>query len=165
MFDPRDYKIEALPNSISLGVWKKWRHEVEIYIDTIRPTWNGVKLILQQARHSPTALQSTDSLTFEEAFRLTVGRARAANNGVGPIDALFDYPAKASVLYRMLVPKLNLDLSTEFRNSSPDNGFELWRLLNRKLDPPRADWAFHWTNKLRKHACGLRPDGQVHCDT
>ena len=56
------------------------------------------------------------------------------------------------MLYRMLVPKLNLDLSTEFRNSPPDNRFELWRLLNRKLGPQRADWAFHWTNDLRKHA-------------
>ena len=55
-------------------------------------------------------------------------------------------------LYRMLVPKLNLDLSKEFRNSAPDNGFELWRLLNRKLDPPRADLVFHLTNDLRKHA-------------
>ena len=50
------------------------------------------------------------------------------------------------------MPKMNLDLSTEFRNSSPDNGFVLWHLLNRKLDPPRADWAFHWTNDVRKHA-------------
>ena len=149
MFDSRDYKIEAFPNSISLGVWKKWRPEVEIYVDTIGPTWKGVKLILQQARHSPTALQTIDRQTLKEAFRLRVGRARAANNGVEPVEELFDYSAKASVPYRMLVPKLNLDLSTEFRNSSRDNGFELWRLLNRKLDPPRADWAFHWTNDLQ----------------
>ena len=80
----------------SLGVWKKWRHEVEIYVDTIGQTWKGVKLILQQARRSPSALQSTDSQTFKEAFRLTVGRARAANNGVDPIDAgLFDLLSKS----------------------------------------------------------------------
>ena len=152
MFDPRDYKIEALPSSITLGVWKKWRHEVEIYIDTIGPTWKGVKLLLQQARHSLTALQPTQELSFEQAFRATVDRARTANSGTDPVEEFFDYAAKGSILYRMLVPKLNLDLSTEFRNSSPDNGFELWRLLNRKLDPPRADFAFHWTNDLRKHA-------------
>ena len=62
-----------------------------------------------------------------QAFRLTVDRACAANHGTDPSDAgIFDYSAKASVLYRMLVPELNLDLSIEFRNSSPDNGFELW---------------------------------------
>ena len=147
VFDPRDYNIGALPTTFSLGVWKKWRHEVEIYVDTIELTRKGVKMILQQARQSPTALETT-----KEAFRLTVNRARVVNKGVGPVDELFDYAAKASVLYRMLVPTLNLDSSTEFRNSSPDNGLELWRLLNRNLDPPRADWAFHWTNDLRKHA-------------
>ena len=152
VFDPRGYKIESLPSPISLGAWKKWRHEVEIYVDTIGPTWKGVKLFLHQARHSSTALQPTEHLTFEDALRPTVDRARAANNGTDPVDELFDYSAKGSILYRMLVPKLNLDLSTEFRNSSPDNDFELWRLLNRKLDPPRTDFAFHWTNDLRKHA-------------
>ena len=57
MFDPRDYKIEVLPTTIALGVWKKWRHEVGIYVDIIGPTWWGVMLIFQQARHSPTILE------------------------------------------------------------------------------------------------------------
>ena len=152
VFDPRDYKIEVLPSSLNLGIWKKWRHEVEIYVDTIGPSWKGVKLLLQQARHSPTALQPSEFKTFEQALEATVVRARQANSGLEPVEEFFDYAAKGSILYRMLVPKLNLELSTEFRNSSPDNGFELWRLLNRKLDPPRADFAFHWTNDLRKHA-------------
>ena len=56
VFDPRDYKINELPSQFALGVWKKWRHEVEIYIDTIGPGWRGVKLLLQQARRSPTPL-------------------------------------------------------------------------------------------------------------
>ena len=73
--------------------------------------------------------------------------------GVAPFDpALGDYATKAVTLYRLLVPKLNFDLSTEFRNSAPDNGFELWRLLQRKLDPPRADVEFHLVNDIRKHA-------------
>ena len=55
-------------------------------------------------------------------------------------------------LYRILIPKLNFDPSTEFCNSAPDNGFGLWRLLNRKLDPPRADVEFHFISDIRKHA-------------
>ena len=50
------------------------------------------------------------------------------------------------------MPKLNFDLSTEFRNSGPDNGFESWRLLGRKVDPPRADIELHLTNDIRNHA-------------
>ena len=54
--------------------------------------------------------------------------------------------------YRILLPKFNFDFPTEFRNSAPDNGFELWRLLNLKLNPPRADVEFHLSNDIRKHA-------------
>ena len=147
VFDPRDYKIDFLPASFALGVWKKWRHEVEIYIDTIGPSWRGVKLLLQQARHSGVPLEPN-----RESMTMIIDRATKANKGQAPVDYLFDFATKAATLYRMLVPKLNLDLSTEFRNSAPDNGFELWRLLNRKLDPPRADLGFHLTNDLRKHA-------------
>ena len=47
VFDPRDYNIGTIPTQMSLGVWKKWRHEVEIYVDTIGPSWRGVKLVMQ----------------------------------------------------------------------------------------------------------------------
>ena len=80
-------------------------------------------------------------------------KARDANGGVAPFEpAFFEYAAKTSTLYKLFVPKLNFDLSTEFRNSAPNNGFELWRLLNRKLDPRRANIEFHLTNDIRKHA-------------
>ena len=50
--DPRDYKLEVLPATRSLGAWHKWKHEFEIYLNTIGPSLRGVKLVLQQARHS-----------------------------------------------------------------------------------------------------------------
>ena len=50
VFDQIDYKIDVLPSQLALGVWKKWKHEVEIHIDTIGPTWRGVKLLMQPAR-------------------------------------------------------------------------------------------------------------------
>ena len=148
VFDPRDYKIETIPTQMSLGVWKKWRHEVEIYVDTIGPSWRGIKLVMQHARHSAVPLAPT--VAGMEPLWLA---AMKANDGIAPFDpALVDYATKAVTLYRLLVPKLNFDLSTEFRNSAPDNGFELWRLLQRKLDPPRADVEFHLVNDIRKHA-------------
>ena len=94
VFDPRDYKIEALPSSISLGVWKKWRHEVEIYVDTIGPTWKGVKLILQQARHSSTALQPSDQglppdsqqgESSQQRHRPSRRALRLLSQGLGPL--------------------------------------------------------------------------------
>ena len=43
VFDPRDSNIDILPSQFALGVWKKCRHEAEIYIATIGPSWRGVK--------------------------------------------------------------------------------------------------------------------------
>ena len=58
-----------------------------------------------------------------------VGRAITAAGGVFLFDpVIFDYAGKCATLYRMLVPKLDIELATEFRNSAPDNGFELWSL-------------------------------------
>ena len=76
VFDPRDYNIDFLPSLFALGVWKKWRHEVEIYIETIGPSLRGVKLLLQQARHSTTPLERD-----RESMSGIIERAAKANNG------------------------------------------------------------------------------------
>ena len=92
VFGPRDDKIDVLPSQLQLGIWKKWRHEVEIYIDTIGPSWRGVKLLLQQARHSPTPLDPS-----RIAMSGVGERARKANAGVDPIDEMWlDYPGNTS---------------------------------------------------------------------
>ena len=148
VFNPRDYKLDVIPTTMSLGVWKKWRHEVEMYVDTIGPSWRGVKLVLQQARHSAIPLMPTVP-SMDDVFQ----KAKKANHDIEPFDpATVDYATKAVTLYRILTPKMNFDLSTEFLNSAPDNGFELWRLFNRKLDPRRVDVEFHLINDIRKHA-------------
>ena len=33
VFDPRDYKFEALPSAISLGAYQNWKHKLEFYLD------------------------------------------------------------------------------------------------------------------------------------
>ena len=115
VFDPSDYKLEALRATLSFGAWKKWKNEHEIYLDTIGPSWRGVELVLQQARHSGFPLVPSRA-GMKEVFI----KARDANGGEDPYEpALFEYPAKASTLYKLLVPKLNFDLSTEFCNSAP----------------------------------------------
>ena len=130
VFGPRDYTLDVIRSQMSLDVWKTWRHEVEIYVDSIGPSWRTVKLVLQQARHSAIPLMPTVP-SMDVVFQ----KAKKANNGVEPFNpATVDYVTKAVSLYRILIPKLTLDLSTEFRNSASDNGFELWQFFNRKLD-------------------------------
>ena len=40
------------------------------------------------------------------------------------------------------MPKLDELMSNEFAQTGTENGFELFRQLSRKIDPPRADLAF-----------------------
>ena len=89
---------------MSLGVWKKWRHEVEIYVDTIGPSWRGVKLVLQQARHSAVPLEPAVP-GMDNMWQ----NAKKANNHVEPFDlATVAYATKAVTLYRILIPKLTV---------------------------------------------------------
>ena len=50
LFDARDYKITELHADPSLGVFKKWKHDVELFIETIGPSWKGVPSILRTSR-------------------------------------------------------------------------------------------------------------------
>ena len=51
-------------------------------------------------------------------------------------DASFNFFEKSDALYKLLMPKLSVSLSTELRQVGTPNGFELFRLLTQKLDPP-----------------------------
>ena len=35
LYDPRDYKLADFPNEPSLAAFKKWRHDVELFLETI----------------------------------------------------------------------------------------------------------------------------------
>ena len=147
IFDPREYKIESLSASPTLAAFKKWRADVEIYIDTIGPSWKGIKNVLQQVRHSSAVLVPTAASMLE-----SVNRAKAISKGLVIDDVTMEWSEKAGALYKLLLPKLNIDLSTEYRNAASENGFELWRLINRKMDPPRADLDFHLINGIQRLA-------------
>ena len=80
-------------------------------------------MLLQRTRFSTVPLLPTRS-----SLRDTIEKAKKANDDQDIFDIdVFDFPGKAIALYRLIAPKLNLELSTEFRNSSPDTGIELWR--------------------------------------
>ena len=39
VFDPRDYKLPELAEKASVAALRKWRHEVEVFTETIGPSW------------------------------------------------------------------------------------------------------------------------------
>ena len=68
--------------------------------------------MLQQTRHSTEPLAPNRTSMGD-----TIRRAVEANKDhpIFDVDS-FDFPGKAVTLYRLITPKLNMDLSTEFRN-------------------------------------------------
>ena len=69
----------------------------------------------------------------------SVDRAKLVHKGIPVVDdATIDWLEKASALYKLLMPKLNLELSTEFRNASAENGFELWMEVDQPEGGPSS---------------------------
>ena len=60
VFDPLDFKIAGLHDEPSLGVFKKWRHDVELYFETIGPSWRGGSGILQLAKRLETEFVASE---------------------------------------------------------------------------------------------------------
>ena len=59
-----------------LTVFKEWRHEVEVYVYTIGPSWKEVNAILQQARHSTKPFAAK-----RKSMSDTIDRARLGPDG------------------------------------------------------------------------------------
>ena len=147
LFDARDYKIPELVSDPSLAVFKKWKHDVELFIETIGLSWNGVPRILRTSRFLNT-----------EFLEGTVPEMRTLNTKHEPespdLDYRLDFFGKSDALYKLLMPRLPTSLGTELRQVGVTNGFELFRKLFQKLDPPCADSAFHLANEIRG-LCGV----------
>ena len=54
-----------------------------------------------------------------------------------------DFDSNTDMFYELVMPKLGIDMAIELRQIGQSNGFELYRIPNRKIDPPRSDHAFH----------------------
>jgi len=142
LFDARDYKIPDLPAAPSMAVFKKWRHDFELFLETIGSSWKGVTAVLRASR--------LYEQTFEKDQLGEVEALSAKHEPKAPtLDYSFDFDLKTDALYKLLMPRLPVALATEFRQVGQTNGFELYRRLVQKLDPPRADASFHLSNEIR----------------
>ena len=88
---------------------------------------------------------------FTETNLAEVVKLAADHLGKDPIVVEgFNFASKSDALYKLIMPRLNTDMATEFKQVGQGNGFELWRALNRKIDPPRSDVAFHMKSEIKK---------------
>ena len=92
VFDPRDYKLAPLDAKPSLAKWKKWRRDLEAFIDTIGVSWKGTSGLLRELRHREGLF---DSSQLQEAVTAAEARGDKAPKIIG-----FDYEDKKDVLYQ-----------------------------------------------------------------
>ena len=148
VFDVRDYKLSDLGLKPTTARWKKWRRDLEGFIDTIGPSWKGTSGLLRQLRHC--------ELTFAEGgVEAAVQKAKEKGDKAPVVDG-FNYKEKKDVLYRLVMPRLDEVLGNELAQTGEEDGFELLRQLVRKLDPPKADVAFDMKadiEGLGEHTC------------
>ena len=116
LFDARDYKIPELASDPSLAVFKKWKHDVELFIDTIGPSWKGVPSILRTSRFLNTE--------FTEGAVTGMRTLKMEHEPTAPdLEFGFDFLGKADSLYKLLIPRLPTVLGTELRQVGVTNGF------------------------------------------
>ena len=97
LFDARDYKIPELVADPSLAVFKKWKHDVEFFIETIGPSWKGVPSILRTSRHLNTEVT--------EAVIPDMHALKTKHEPESPdFDYGFDFFGKSDALYKLLMP-------------------------------------------------------------
>ena len=101
--------------------WKKWRRDLESFVDTIGDSWRGTSGLLRQLRYRDqpfTSAQLTEAISDAKA-----------RHDKAPDPSFSEFAIKADILYRLIMPKLDDVMSNEFAQTGDENGFELFRQL------------------------------------
>ena len=124
---------------------KTWKHDLELYIETIGASWSGVTSLLRHCR------LHDESVFDEKAIPAIIKLATAIEKRPPALDSfLFRFDEKGDALHKLVMLTLPVDLATEFRQTGGEsNGFELFRKLTQKLEPARSDNSFHLANEIR----------------
>ena len=130
ILDSRDFKVEKLEVSPSLESFKKWRHDLCLFLQT-HAKWSGAGLYLDKARRWTREIEAAE----HDQIILDLGVDRVTKMPiVNRID--WDFNKHGAELYQLLCSRVNLDLFTRFSQEGSTNGFEMWRQVNRDRDDP-----------------------------
>ena len=140
LIDTRDYKVPQMPENCTVEQFKKWRHDATVFLEA-HAKWKGAKKILHLTRLGTVEVN-------EEQFDKAVKKAQDDHLAETSKDLIPDlrtwsFAERSRELYQLISVKLNSSTFADYKDEDDMNGFELWRQLNKKLDPLRKDVAFH----------------------
>ena len=81
IYDGRDYKIADLEKGASTAAFKKWKHDLELFVETIGPSWSGVTSLLRHCRLYEDGEFTADALDDIAALATKVEKREPAING------------------------------------------------------------------------------------
>ena len=158
ILDPRDFKVEKLEKTPTLEVFKKWRHDLCLFLNS-HPKWSNAGLYLDKARRWPKEIPFDEHDNIIDAL----GTDKFGQSVINKGDWI--YQKHSPELYQLLCARVNLDLSTRFSQEGTTNGFEMWRMINREIDPAKKDADFFLKIKVQEQmsepapAAVARPGG------
>ena len=95
VFDSRDYKLSELGPKPTVVRWKKWRRDLESFVDTIGTTWKGTSGLLRQLRFREMPFESGH---LHDAIADAVKRKDKVPEEFG-----FEFQTKSDMLYRLIM--------------------------------------------------------------
>ena len=109
IYDVRDYKVADLEKHVSIAGFKEWKHDFERFVETIGASWSGVTSLLRHCRLYEDG--EFDAGAMEKVAKF----AEKVEGRMPPINSfLFKFEEKAEAIYKLVMPRLPVDLATEF---------------------------------------------------
>ena len=98
IYDVREYKIADSEKGASTASFKKWKHELELFVETIGPSWAGVTSLLGHCRLYQDGEVDSGALDAVAALATNVEKREPAIN-----QFLFKFDEKADALYKVVM--------------------------------------------------------------
>ena len=139
LVDSRDYKVSQMPESCNAEQFKKWRHDAVVFLEA-HPRWKGARRVLAHLRKQTKAV---DHKALYEAITAANVDSFDETGEEVIVPGEWQFLDRSRELYQLLSVKLSSSYFADYKDEEGMNGFELYRQLNKALDPIRQDVAFH----------------------
>ena len=140
---PKECPVGKLSDDPKVSEFKHWAKQVEGFLEG-HSSWTGAAKVLRSTRRHP---EIVDKLEFDKI----VVAVNSPDDGSEPPLIWNDwiFSGKAAELHRFLFSRLGPKLGGKV-GMPDDNGFELWRLLHREVDPAHPEEGRAIVSRMRE---------------
>ena len=108
LVDSRDYKVGTMPENCNTEQFKKWRHDVLVFMES-HAKWTGAKKLLDEIRKE---VKEVNNESFDRIVKKFCSDGAA---GFGDITS-WTFPERSRELYQLISVKINSGLFADTKN-------------------------------------------------